>query len=556
MSENHEEGVSIIPIGGLGEFGLNMMAYEYGDDLIIIDAGLMFPEEDMPGVDLVVPDITYLITNRDKIRGIIVTHGHEDHIGGLAFFLRQINVPVYGTELTLAIAKGRLREYNILQNAQLHVIDPDEPLTLGCFELRFIRVTHSIPDAITVAIHTPVGTILHASDFKFDLTPVDNRVTEIHKLAALGQEGVLLLISDSTNADRPGYTPSERSIYSDLDRIFQNTEGCLFLSTFSSSLHRVQQFIDLAVKNRRLISVTGRSLVNNIRIASELGHLNVPPDLLIDPREVKRFNRHEVAVLSTGSQGEPRSAMSLMSMDNHAVLQIEPGDTVVLSARIIPGNERSVGHLINHLLRRGAHVLHESNSNVHVSGHGAQEDLKLMINLVLPKFFVPMHGEYSQLVRHAELAESVGIPYENIKVVENGDLVRLTQDSCEIHGREPSGRVFVDGRIEMGLEDIVLHDRHQLSQDGMVIPIVVLNSSNGEIDAGPDIVSRGFVYMDESDDLMNEAKEIVIRSIEKLSKEAKSETDTVQEEIRIVLRRFFTKQTDRRPMVLPVVMRV
>ena len=556
MSENHEEGVSIIPIGGLGEFGLNMMAYEYGDDLIIIDAGLMFPEEDMPGVDLVVPDITYLITNRDKIRGIIVTHGHEDHIGGLAFFLRQINVPVYGTELTLAIAKGRLREYNILQNAQLHVIDPDEPLTLGCFELRFIRVTHSIPDAITVAIHTPVGTILHASDFKFDLTPVDNRVTEIHKLAALGQEGVLLLISDSTNADRPGYTPSERSIYSDLDRIFQNTEGCLFLSTFSSSLHRVQQFIDLAVKNRRLISVTGRSLVNNIRIASELGHLNVPPDLLIDPREVKRFNRHEVAVLSTGSQGEPRSAMSLMSMDNHAVLQIEPGDTVVLSARIIPGNERSVGHLINHLLRRGADVFHESNSNVHVSGHGAQEDLKLMINLVLPKFFVPMHGEYRHLVRHAELAESVGIPYENIKVVENGDLVRLTQDSCEIDGREPSGRVFVDGRIEMGLEDIVLHDRHQLSQDGMVIPIVVLNSSNGEIDAGPDIVSRGFVYMDESDDLMNEAKEIVIRSIEKLSKEAKSETDTVQEEIRIVLRRFFTKQTDRRPMVLPVVMRV
>ncbi|MCH8290400.1 ribonuclease J [Candidatus Poribacteria bacterium] len=556
MSENHEEGVSIIPIGGLGEFGLNMMAYEYGDDLIIIDAGLMFPEEDMPGVDLVVPDITYLITNRDKIRGIIVTHGHEDHIGGLAFFLRQINVPVYGTELTLAIAKGRLREYNILQDAQLHVIDPDEPLTLGCFELRFIRVTHSIPDAITVAIHTPVGTILHASDFKFDLTPVDNRVTEIHKLAALGQEGVLLLISDSTNADRPGYTPSERSIYSDLDRIFQNTEGCLFLSTFSSSLHRVQQFIDLAVKNRRLISVTGRSLVNNIRIASELGHLNVPPDLLIDPREVKRFNRHEVAVLSTGSQGEPRSAMSLMSMDNHAVLQIEPGDTVVLSARIIPGNERSVGHLINHLLRRGADVLHESNSNVHVSGHGAQEDLKLMINLVLPKFFVPMHGEYRHLVRHAELAESVGIPYENIKVVENGDLVRLTQDSCEIDGREPSGRVFVDGRIEMGLEDIVLHDRHQLSQDGMVIPIVVLNSSNGEIDAGPDIVSRGFVYMDESDDLMNEAKEIVIRSIEQLSKEAKSETDTVQEEIRIVLRRFFTKQTDRRPMVLPVVMRV
>jgi ribonuclease J len=570
MSENVEGSrgaeVSIIPIGGFGEFGKNMMAYQYDDDIIIIDAGIMFPEEDMPGVDLVVQDVTYLLEHREKIKGIIVTHGHEDHIGGLAFFLHQINVPVYGTELTLAIARGRLREYNILQQAQLNVINPDEPLSLGCFELEFIRVTHSIPDSVSVAIHTPIGTIVHTSDFKFDQTPVDGQKSEMHKLAALGEKcvksschpqgGVLLLVSDSTNADRPGYTPSERAIYGDVDRIFQNTEGTLFLSTFSSSLHRIQQFIDLAVKHRRLIAVTGRSLVNNIRIASELGVLNVPDDLLIEPHEVKQYAPHEVAVLSTGSQGEPRSAMALMAMDDHATLQIEQGDTVVISARIIPGNERSVGRMINHLLRRGAHVLHERNAHVHVSGHGAQEDLKLMIALVRPKFFIPMHGEYSNLVHHAELAESVGIAYENITVAENGDYLRLTPDACEITGRVPAGRVLVDGKIEMGLEDIVLHDRQQLSQDGMVIPIIVLNSNSGEIVAGPDIVSRGFVYMDESEDLMNRAKEIVTRSMEQLSLEAKSEIDTVQEEIRIVLRRFFTKQTARRPIVLPVVMRV
>ena len=556
MSETQNEGVLITPIGGLGEFGLNMMTYEYADDLIIIDAGIMFPEADTPGVDLVVPDITYLLENQHKIRGIIVTHAHEDHTGALSFLLRQINIPVYGTELTLALAKRRLKEYDVLKDAQLNVIDPDFRLQLGCFSLEFIHVAHSIPGTVSVALHTAVGVIVHTADFKFDLTPVDNRRTEIHKLAMLGEKGVLLLVSDSTNADRPGFTPSERAIYSDIDTIFQSVDRRLFLSTFSSSLHRIQQFIDLAIEHHRLIAVTGRSMVNNIRIASELGYLNVPPDILIDPREVKQFQPHEVVVLSTGSQGEPRSAMALMAMNNHAFLNIEPQDTVVLSARIIPGNERSVGHMINHLLRRGARVLHERNANVHVSGHGAQEDLKLMINLVRPKFFVPMHGEYSHLVHHAELAEEIGIPYENITVAENGDQMLLNPDSCGIHGRVQSGRVFVDGKLEMGVEDIVLHDRHALSQDGMVIPIVVLDRNTGKIVAGPDMVSRGFVYMDESQPLLDEAKEIVINSIDRLSEEVKSETETVQEEIRIVLRRFFSKRTKRRPMVLPVVMRV
>ena len=556
MSENRDEGVSIIPIGGLGEFGMNMMVYEFGDDLIVVDAGLMFPEADMPGVDLVFPDITYLRENQDKIKGVIITHAHEDHVGGLAFFLRQTNVPVYGTELTLALARGRLREYGVLEAAQLNVIHPDDTLQLGCFNLEFIHVSHSIPDTVAVAIHTPVGIIVHASDFKFDQTPVDNRLTEIPKLAALGEKGVLLLISDSTNADRPGFTPSERSIYPDLDGLFQKTEHGLFLATFSSSMHRVQQFIELAIEHRRLIAVTGRSMINNIRTASELGYLDVPHNLLIDAREVNRFDPHEVAVLSTGSQGEPRSAMALIAMDDHAFLHIEPGDTVVISARIIPGNEQSVGHVINHLLRRGAHVLHEKNAHVHVSGHGAQEDLKLMMNLVRPKFFVPAHGEYSNLVHHATLAEEVGISPDNITVAEDGDRILLTHDFCGVQGRVPAGRVFVDGRIDMGIEDIVVHDRQQLAQDGMVIPIVVLNSNSGELSAGPDIVSRGFVYMDESEELMNEAKAIVIHAINHLSPESKSEEGTVQEEIRIVLRRFFKQKTDRRPMVLPVVMRV
>ena len=556
MSENRDESVSIVPIGGLGEFGLNMMVYQYGDDIIVVDAGLMFPEADMPGVDLVFPDITYLRENRDKIKGIIITHAHEDHVGGLAFFLRQINVPIYGTELTLALAKGRLREYGVLEMAQLNVIDPDDTVQLGCFHLEFIYVAHSIPDTVAVAIHTPVGIIVHASDFKFDQTPVDNRLTEVHKLAALGEKGVLLLISDSTNADRPGFTPSERSIYADLNGVFQRTTGGLFLATFSSSLHRVQQFIDLAVEHRRLIAVSGRSMINNIRTGSELGYLDVPHNILIDAREANRFAPHEVVVLCTGSQGEPRSGMALIAKDDHAFLHIEPGDTVLISARIIPGNELSVRHMINHLLRRGAHVLHERNANIHVSGHGAREDLKLMMNLVRPKFFIPAHGEYSNLVQHAELAEDVGISSDNITVAEDGDLISLTPEFCSLQGKVPAGRVLVDGKIDMGVENIVVHDRQQLAQDGMVIPIVVLNSNSGDVTAGPDMVSRGFVHMDESEDLMDEAKEIVIHAINHLSPGSKSETETVQEEIRVVLRRFFRKKTDRRPMVLPVVMRV
>ena len=561
MRENFEEvsngSVSIIPLGGLGEFGLNMMVYETENDIIVIDTGFMLPSSDMPGVDLIFPDIHYLVERQDKVRGILLTHGHEDHIGALAYVLQQLKVPVYGTQLTLAIASGRLKEYGVLGKAQLNTIAPGDIVALGDFSAEFIHVTHSIPDAVAIALRTPVGVIVHTGDFKFDATPVDGKLTDIQTLARLGAEGVLLLLSDSTNANWAGQTPSERSIYDPIDNIFQKTEQKLFLCTFSSSLHRIQQFIDLAVEHRRLVAVTGRSLINNVRNASDLGYLTVNPDYLIDARDASLFKPHEVMILTTGSQGEPRSALALMALDNHPFLKVESNDTVVISARIIPGNEKSIGNVVNHLLRRGAKIFHERNANVHVSGHGASEDLKLMLNLLQPKFFIPIHGEYQNLMRHAELAESVGISSANIKVAEDGELIRLTPESCKVFERKGrSGRVLVDGKPEIELEDIVLRDRIQLSQDGMLIPIIVLHSDGGAIATEPEIVSRGFVYMDKSEELMAEAKEITRRVIENLSAEQKHETEIVQDEIRSALRRFFAKQMQRSPLVLPVVMRV
>lgn len=572
----------MIPLGGLGEFGLNIMVYETENDLIVIDTGFMLPNSDMPGVDLIFPDIHYLIERQEKIRGILLTHGHEDHIGALAYVLRQLDVPVYGTQLTLAIASGRLREYGVLGKAQLNTIAPGDTVELGDFTAEFIHVTHSIPDSVAIALRTPIGVIVHTGDFKFDMTPVDGKLSDVQTLARLGSEGVLMLASDSTNAERPGQTPSERSIYDTIDHIFQRTEQKLFLCTFSSSLHRIQQFIELANRHRRLIAVSGRSLLNNVRTASELGYLHLNPDYLIDARDAAMFQPHEVVVLSTGSQGEPRSAMALMALDNHPFLKVEPGDTVVISARIIPGNEKAIGNVRNHLLRRGAKVYHERNADVHVSGHGASEDLKLMLNLLQPKFFMPIHGEYQNLVRHAELAESVGIPSDNIKVAEDGELIHLTAETCEVFGREGrSGRVLVDGKPEIELEDIVLRDRIQLSEEGILVPIIVLHSDVGTDDEGSEkrstdiedvdnadvpktglnagqieIISRGFVYMDKSEELIEEAKEITRKVIENLSDEQKHETEIVQDEIRGALRRFFSKQMQRTPLIFPVVMRV
>ena len=551
--ENQADYVSIIPLGGLGEFGMNIMAYECGDDIVVIDCGIMFSDDSAPGVDYIIPDISYLLQNEHKIRAVVITHAHEDHMGGLSFFLDQVNVPVYGTELTLAFAKERLRENKVLSKSNLNVITPHDSLELGCFKLEFVHMTHSIPSALAVVVETPVGVIVHTSDFKFDPTPVDGKPSDIHKLAALGEKGVLLLLSDSTNADRFGVTPSERSIYSNLDNIFQNAEQRLFVCTFASSLHRVQQFIDLAVKHRRLIAVSGRSMIGNINIAAELDYLDLPHDLLIDLKDVNRFEPNETMILCTGSQGEPRSAMALISRGDHASLRIDSGDTVLMSARQIPGNERQIGKMIGHIMRRGAHVIHEQNDHVHVSGHGAREDLKLMLTLTKPKFFVPIHGEYSNLVQHAELAESLGIPSQSIIVAETGDLILLEDDDCYIDGRVQSGVVFVDGKLKT-TEDIVLRDRCQLATNGMVIPVVVISQETGEIVGIPEIASRGFVHIDVSEDLINEAKDIVAKAVFSASFDVKEEVDLIRDKIRSELKRFLRSQTAQTPIILPVVM--
>ena len=551
--ENQADYVSIIPLGGLGEFGMNIMAYECGDDIVVIDCGIMFSDDSAPGVDYIIPDISYLLQNEHKIRAVVITHAHEDHMGGLSFFLDQVNVPVYGTELTLAFAKERLRENKVLSKSKLNVITPHDSLELGCFKLEFVHMTHSIPSALAVVVETPVGVIVHTSDFKFDPTPVDGKPSDIHKLAALGEKGVLLLLSDSTNADRFGVTPSERSIYPNLDNIFQNAEQRLFVCTFASSLHRVQQFIDLAVKHRRLIAVSGRSMIGNINIAAELDYLDLPHDLLIDLKDVNKFEPNETMILCTGSQGEPRSAMSLISRGDHASLRIDSGDTVLMSARQIPGNERQIGKMIGHIMRRGAHVIHEQNDHVHVSGHGAREDLKLMLTLTKPKFFVPIHGEYSNLVQHAELAESLGIPSQSIIVAETGDLILLEDDDCYIDGRVQSGVVFVDGKLKT-TEDIVLRDRCQLATNGMVIPVVVISQETGEIVGIPEIASRGFVHIDVSEDLINEAKDIVAKAVFSASFDVKEEVDLIRDKIRSELKRFLRSQTAQTPIILPVVM--
>ena len=542
------DSVSIIPLGGLGEFGKNMMVYEFGQDIVIVDAGIMFPEHHTPGIDLIVNNIEYLVEHRNKIRGVVITHAHEDHMGGLSFLLREINIPVYATKLTLALASGRLKEYHLLSQAELHTIDTDTPLELGCFNIEFINVTHSVPDAVTLAIHTPVGTIVHTSDFKFDQTPIDNRPTDLHKLAAIGAKGVRLLLSDSTNVDRSGFSPSERSIFEKLDQIFRQTENRLFLCTFSSSLHRIQQFIDLAVSHRRLVAITGRSMISNIRTASELGYLNLPPHLLIDIKDVERFAPNEVLVLSTGSQGEPRSAMALMATNRHSILKINPEDTVVISARQIPGNEQAIGQMIDNLLRREAIVIHENNADIHVSGHGAYEDLKLMLSLVRPNCFVPLHGEYRHLIEHAKLAELTGVPPQNIIVAENGDRVRLNLVDCYLDGQVPAGAVFIDGKTE-STSDIVLHDRRLLSSDGIVVPVVHLDRQ-GQLVSPVDLVTRGFVHLDVSEDLISESKQIVTQLIQDLDNTIKKQPEKIQEQIRLVLRRFLKNQTGKIPIIL------
>ncbi|MBR2139357.1 MAG: ribonuclease J [Phascolarctobacterium sp.] len=554
MGKNQNK-VQIIPLGGLGEIGKNMTVFRYGDDIILIDAGLMFPEDDMLGIDLVIPDITYLLENKDKVKAIFLTHGHEDHIGALPYVLKQIDVPVYGTALTLGILQGRLRENNVSDN-NLVTIKPGDKINVGAFNLEFIRVNHSIPDAISIVIKTPIGTIIHTGDFKFDQTPVDGQVTQFNKFAEFGDEGVLALLADSTNAERPGFTQSEKMVGQTFDDEFRYARNRIIVATFSSNVHRIQQVVDSAVKYKRKVAVIGRSMINVVNIAMELGYLRIPEGVLIDIDETNNYTSDQIVIITTGSQGEPMSALTRMAMNDHKKVDIMPGDTVIISATPIPGNEKLVARTIDHLYKLGADVIYEKSNGVHVSGHASQEEIKLMHNLVRPKYFIPVHGEYRHLIKHANLAKDLGMPSENIVIAENGSVIEISKNSIVINGKIQSGKVLVDGLGVGDVGNIVLRDRRQLSQDGIMIVVVTIDHETCHVVSGPDIVSRGFVYVREAEDLMEEAREKVLSALERCENNGVSEWSMIKSTIRDNLGRFLYERTRRRPMILPIIMEI
>ena len=547
--------LQIIPLGGLGEIGKNMTVIRVDDEILLIDSGLMFPEEDMLGIDLVIPDITYLLENRDLIKAIVLTHGHEDHIGALPYVLKQINVPVYGTRLTLGILEGRLKENNV-DSSNLHPVMQGDIINIGCFSVGFIRVNHSIPDAVGLSIKTPVGMIVHTGDFKLDYTPIDGKMTDFRRFSDLGNKGVLVMMADSTNAEREGHTPSERTVGAAFDKAFHNAKQRIIVATFSSNVHRIQQVIDTAVRYKRKVAVLGRSMVNVVSISLELGYINAPEGTIIDIDEINNYQMSQIVIITTGSQGEPMSALTRMAMSDHRKVGIVPGDTIIISATPIPGNEKLVSKTIDNLLKLGANVIYGRSQGIHVSGHASQEELKLMHNLVRPKFFIPVHGEYRHLVKHAKLAQELGMAKENIFISENGQILEFTRDHGTVAGKVTSGKVLVDGLGVGDVGNIVLRDRRQLSQDGILIIVVTMEKSTGQVVAGPDIVSRGFVYVRESEALMDEARERVKQALEKCEDEKVTEWATIKSNVRDALGRYLFEKTRRRPMILPIIMEI
>lgn len=554
MVENGQR-VSLIPLGGLGEIGRNMMLVRYGGNILVIDCGLIFPEDEMFGVDIVIPDVSYLLENRHMVKGIIVTHGHEDHIGALPYVLKDLNVPVYGTKLTLALLQAKLKEYGVT-GFRLQQVKPRDILKIGPFKVEFIRVSHSIADSVGLAIHTPVGTIVHTGDFKIDHTPIDGEVFDFYKFAQLGEEGVLALLSDSTNVERPGFTMSERAVGQTFDEVFRKAKERIIVASFASNVHRIQQVISIAHKYNRKVAIAGRSMLNVVNIACELGYLTIPPGTLVELDEIVHLPKNKTVIISTGSQGEPMSALTRMAMAEHRQVEIMPGDTVIISALPIPGNEKLVARIVDQLFRQGADVYHEAVDGVHVSGHASQEELKLMISLVKPKFFVPIHGEYRMLIKHANLAQELGIPPENIFVIENGQVLEFTRERGYIAGRVPAGRILVDGLGVGDVGNIVLRDRKQLAQDGILIVVLTLNKETGTIMAGPDIVSRGFVYVREAEELIEEAKAKVRQTLDKCEERKITDWSTIKANVRDTLSKFLYEKTRRRPMILPIIMEV
>jgi ribonuclease J len=550
-----EDGwVRIIPLGGLGEIGMNMFVVETADDVVVIDAGLMFPEEEMLGIDLVIPDFSYLLQRREKVRGVILTHGHEDHTGALPFLLHELPVPVYGTPLSLGLAADKIREQEV--QADLRPVTPREPFTLGSIRVECMRVCHSIPDGVGVALETPAGLVVHAGDFKFDPTPVDGELTDYHKFAELGDRGVLVLLSDSTNALRPGFTPSERTVGQAFEEIFRTTTRRIIIACFASHIHRIQQILDVAARMGRKVAVHGKSMVANTRIAADLGYLRIPPGVLVRLDELRALSPTETVIVATGSQGEPLSAIARMAAGEHKQIEVMPGDTVIFSARVIPGNERAIARTINHLFRRGAEVITEEQAPVHVSGHPCQEELKLMLNLTRPKFFVPIHGEYRHRHFHAKLAAAVGIEPDRVYLVENADVLEFTSDKGGIVGKVAGGRVFVDGKGVGDVGDAVLRERQHLARDGMVVVVVGLHPRTRALVAGPEIMSRGFVHLPDREALFDATKRLVVEVVTGSSEEERADPALLKEQMRVAVRRFIQKSFDRRPMVLPVIIDV
>ena len=554
MSKGSQK-LQIIPLGGLGEVGKNMTVIKINDEILIVDAGLMFPDDDMLGIDLVLPDISYLMENRDMIKAIVLTHGHEDHIGALPYVLKRLNVPVYGTKLTLGILQGRLKEANV-DASNLIPVSQGDIINAGCFSVGFIRVNHSIADAVGLSIKTPMGMIVHTGDFKLDYTPVDGQMTDFRRFADLGNKGVLLMMADSTNAEREGHTPSERTVGAAFEKVFHNARERIIIATFSSNVHRIQQAIDTACRFKRKVAILGRSMVNVVNISLELGYLTAPEGVLIDIDEINRYPMSQVVIITTGSQGEPMSALTRMALSDHRKVTIVPGDTIIISATPIPGNEKLVSRTVDKLMKLGANVVYGRSQGIHVSGHASQEELKLMHNLVRPKFFMPVHGEYRHLVRHAKLAQDLGMAKENIFIGENGQVLEFTREKGVVAGKVTAGVVLVDGLGVGDVGNIVLRDRRQLSQDGILIVVVTMNKAGGCVVSGPDIVSRGFVYVRESEALMEGARERVCQALDKCSEGKITEWATIKSNVRDALGRYLFEKTRRRPMILPIIMEI
>jgi len=555
VSNRKKNKLKVIPLGGLEEIGKNMTVFEYGENIIVVDCGVAFPEDEMLGIDLVIPDVTYLEKNLSKVRGIIVTHGHEDHIGALPYVLNRIPVSVYGTDLTLALIENKLMEHQMLNKADLRVIRAGQTIQLGAFKVEFIRSTHSIADSVALAIHTPVGVVLHTSDFKIDHTPIEGEPIDLARIAELGKKGVLLLMADSTNVERPGYTMSERTVGETLDTVFKDARSRIIVATFASNIHRIQQIVNSAMKFNRKVALNGRSMINVVKTAMKLGYLNIPQDVLIDIDKIQKLPRNQIVMITTGSQGEPMSALSRIASNSHRKVSIEKGDLVIISASPIPGNEKYISRVINDLFKQGADVIYEALVEVHVSGHARQEELKLIHRLVRPKFFMPVHGEYRHLKQHANLAQSLGMPEDNIFLMENGQVLELSQRKAQVTGTVQSGSILIDGLGVGDVGSIVLRDRKHLSEDGLIV-VVVTVSSDGRIMTNPEVISRGFVYVRESEELMDEIRDLTMEILQKNLGKRKSSYTNIKNNVKDELSSYLYQKTKRKPMILPVIIEI